>query len=129
MLVCSIICRFFFQAEDGIRDGHVTGVQTCALPISIPIFPELLLKALILHPSFLHGVRRNLRQEGPTAVWGTIWEARLQSTVSHKVGLRAQYESPRSVSLARRSWRLHNIHIFRPLAEFCGVILWGSYGS
>src|SRR5439155_131134 len=25
---------FFFQAEDGIRDGHVTGVQTCALPIS-----------------------------------------------------------------------------------------------
>src|SRR5690625_6789873 len=24
---------FFFQAEDGIRGGHVTGVQTCALPI------------------------------------------------------------------------------------------------
>src|SRR5690606_39866321 len=27
------LCRFFFQAEDGIRDFHVTGVQTCALPI------------------------------------------------------------------------------------------------
>src|SRR5690606_40369450 len=27
---------FFFQAEDGIRDFHVTGVQTCALPISLP---------------------------------------------------------------------------------------------
>src|SRR5207253_6929857 len=27
------VCVFFFQAEDGIRDGHVTGVQTCALPI------------------------------------------------------------------------------------------------
>src|SRR5439155_10901012 len=26
---------FFFQAEDGIRDGHVTGVQTCALPICL----------------------------------------------------------------------------------------------
>src|SRR5690606_39513504 len=26
---------FFFQAEDGIRDFHVTGVQTCALPIWI----------------------------------------------------------------------------------------------
>src|SRR5207245_8209887 len=25
---------FFFQAEDGIRDATVTGVQTCALPIS-----------------------------------------------------------------------------------------------
>src|SRR5690554_5885473 len=28
--------NFFFQAEDGIRDADVTGVQTCALPISIP---------------------------------------------------------------------------------------------
>src|SRR6266849_8425269 len=28
------ICFFFFQAEDGIRDPLVTGVQTCALPIS-----------------------------------------------------------------------------------------------
>src|SRR2546430_9350727 len=28
---------FFFQAEDGIRDLTVTGVQTCALPISVPI--------------------------------------------------------------------------------------------
>src|SRR3712207_7465880 len=31
-LVC---CFFFFQAEDGIRDIGVTGVQTCALPISL----------------------------------------------------------------------------------------------
>src|SRR3989442_7352367 len=35
-----LLCRtcteffFFFQAEDGIRDADVTGVQTCALPIS-----------------------------------------------------------------------------------------------
>src|SRR5690625_7906788 len=28
-----LLFSFFFQAEDGIRDGHVTGVQTCALPI------------------------------------------------------------------------------------------------
>src|SRR5690606_39959893 len=33
---------FFFQAEDGIRDFHVTGVQTCALPI---FTNNLLLKA------------------------------------------------------------------------------------
>src|SRR5258708_25469562 len=33
MRLSSII--FFFQAEDGIRDDLVTGVQTCALPISI----------------------------------------------------------------------------------------------
>src|SRR5690625_7556862 len=33
-LTVDIGVLFFFQAEDGIRDGHVTGVQTCALPIS-----------------------------------------------------------------------------------------------
>src|SRR5690606_10103780 len=32
LLCLSSVC-FFFQAEDGIRDFHVTGVQTCALPI------------------------------------------------------------------------------------------------
>src|SRR5688572_32405606 len=32
---------FFFQAEDGIRDLTVTGVQTCALPIS-PLYEEAL---------------------------------------------------------------------------------------
>src|SRR6266850_122631 len=39
MWCCAVVCRvcvfvFFFQAEDGIRDYKVTGVQTCALPIS-----------------------------------------------------------------------------------------------
>src|SRR5258706_4052711 len=29
------MCVIFFQAEDGIRDWSVTGVQTCALPISV----------------------------------------------------------------------------------------------
>src|SRR5699024_9964229 len=29
----NLACHFFFQAEDGIRDRNVTGVQTCALPI------------------------------------------------------------------------------------------------
>src|SRR5207245_9559479 len=35
MIVCSLHLPwyFFFQAEDGIRDATVTGVQTCALPI------------------------------------------------------------------------------------------------
>src|SRR2546430_12071912 len=31
---CTCLLFFFFQAEDGIRDLTVTGVQTCALPIS-----------------------------------------------------------------------------------------------
>src|SRR3712207_1049862 len=32
---------FFFQAEDGIRDIGVTGVQTCALPISVKMAPVI----------------------------------------------------------------------------------------
>src|SRR3989442_9630318 len=43
-------CFFFFQAEDGIRDADVTGVQTCALPIW-----------MILHPITL-GPDRPLRE-------------------------------------------------------------------
>ena len=44
---------FFFQAEDGIRDLTVTGVQTCALPISLPknsalnLFLKVLANSLI----------------------------------------------------------------------------------
>src|SRR2546430_10689131 len=37
----SILFFFFFQAEDGIRDLTVTGVQTCALPISRPAVPQI----------------------------------------------------------------------------------------
>src|SRR6266581_4513987 len=41
----SYVLFFFFQAEDGIRDGRVTGVQTCALPIYLRP-PRLRLHAL-----------------------------------------------------------------------------------
>src|SRR5574344_2556199 len=39
----SCFCFFFFQAEDGIRDDLVTGVQTCALPIYVEGKPVRLL--------------------------------------------------------------------------------------
>src|SRR3712207_9583483 len=35
-----VVEMFFFQAEDGIRDIGVTGVQTCALPILLGLFAE-----------------------------------------------------------------------------------------
>src|SRR2546428_13947371 len=37
------MCFFFFQAEDGIRDLIVTGVQTCALPIFAALAQLILL--------------------------------------------------------------------------------------
>src|SRR5579883_3610089 len=65
MKIYSII--FFFQAEDGIRDFHVTGVQTCALPISqIPfntnisaadrLLPCLLRVCLTAHNAISNGI-------------------------------------------------------------------------
>src|SRR5690606_2187760 len=55
---------FFFQAEDGIRDFHVTGVQTCALPISVlevtgitdAGFAQDLLPAVAATPGVAHAV-------------------------------------------------------------------------
>src|SRR5439155_4094499 len=60
---------FFFQAEDGIRDGHVTGVQTCALPIFT---------------------------RGSPASWQRYWAARSSSRPSPALGARRR--PPRAAS-------------------------------
>ena len=46
---------FFFQAEDGIRDSPVTGVQTCALPIWMPQL-LLLLYLSVSYEQFVYPV-------------------------------------------------------------------------
>src|SRR3989440_9140548 len=46
------VLRFFFEADDGIRDLIVTGVQTCALPIFRALVPHLH-RRMVLEP--LHG--------------------------------------------------------------------------
>src|SRR2546430_14476116 len=51
----TILVFFFFQAEDGIRDLTVTGVQTCALPISRRTHED---------PARGHGQGRARRREG-----------------------------------------------------------------
>src|SRR5690554_7583244 len=45
MQVCCVFFFFFFQAEDGIRDADVTGVQTCALPISPQCYDHMDIRA------------------------------------------------------------------------------------
>src|SRR2546430_8547366 len=46
-VVFHVVFFFFFQAEDGIRDLTVTGVQTCALPISLGATPQSILKMVL----------------------------------------------------------------------------------
>src|SRR5690606_39879613 len=67
---------FFFQAEDGIRDFHVTGVQTCALPIYLgPIGANGLANAR----DFMAPVAAYEDVEGPVEVvnkfCGNLWTA------------------------------------------------------
>src|SRR5882762_6990113 len=71
---------FFFQAEDGIRDSSVTGVQTCALPISR--HPAGAPPMIALRPASLegHGVRLEPLSPGhrdgliAAASDGRLWE-------------------------------------------------------
>ena len=60
-----VYSSFFFQAEDGIRDTSVTGVQTCALPISfdgnsVPIHNEKTTKFSILPGQKIYFKNNNL---------------------------------------------------------------------
>src|SRR5260370_19448723 len=52
---------FFFQAEDGIRDSSVTGVQTCALPISLLEFPDIPRITSIVYEIGILGPARGFR--------------------------------------------------------------------
>src|SRR5205823_9610732 len=47
---------FFFQAEDGIRDKLVTGVQTCALPIWLASGPGISVAELIENPDRINSI-------------------------------------------------------------------------
>src|SRR5690625_7719614 len=57
---------FFFQAEDGIRDGHVTGVQTCALPIFTPNISLIPFPGAIIGLTFSSLITRQSITTGPS---------------------------------------------------------------
>src|SRR5690606_41128422 len=59
---------FFFQAEDGIRDFHVTGVQTCALPIYLPGESEV---RRVHEPQYLAAQPR-IGLDGPSVFGGAV---------------------------------------------------------
>src|SRR5437773_8228415 len=97
---CDVVRRmfdFFFQAEDGIRDRDVTGVQTCALPIS-------------LAAGDVHDAQPPLRlaehaQQGPHLI---------------ELQVRRQRRPPLEIDATdRKSTRLNSSHITISYAVFC----------
>src|SRR5690606_39972238 len=67
-----------FQAEDGIRDFHVTGVQTCALPISTADTHFAVRGPVVLQliSVFAHDWRFTTKETLPYDVWcADTWEA------------------------------------------------------
>src|SRR5438309_4803025 len=87
---------FFFQAEDGIRDGTVTGVQTCALPIS----RTWIAAALVVIVALALAAWVFLRAQGVET-----WEA-----------TRAQRWT---IAIDRKSTRLNSSHSSISYAVFC----------
>src|SRR5207253_11119775 len=104
---------FFFQAEDGIRDGHVTGVQTCALPISLmrPREPGVgmsgiwpLLTSLARWPSTYPEIRAASGRYTIRSASDRIADWTLVAAHSRAdAGLSAPKDSRSSVALARMS--------------------------
>src|SRR5690606_39943719 len=84
---------FFFQAEDGIRDFHVTGVQTCALPICLiqPGWKALVDRAMAPNPGDRFHDARSLRE----ALQGPELELELAELVSDTEATNARSEERR----------------------------------
>src|SRR6266496_4747428 len=65
---------FFFQAEDGIRDLYVTGVQTCALPICPRRRPSgPLARSPRTHPAMRRTRRRRSEERRVGKEWRSRW--------------------------------------------------------
>src|SRR5207244_9784489 len=86
---CVCFC-FFFQAEDGIRDDLVTGVQTCALPIldvRLALAEKVEVRSMDDHDSLhIRDLVRTLRTTAPGTVWPiSAWPMRRGMTQA-KIG-------------------------------------------
>src|SRR2546430_17277822 len=60
----TLLFFFFFQAEDGIRDLTVTGVQTCALPIYVVVGVAAVISVLVILLAMYTTVTERTRQIG-----------------------------------------------------------------
>src|SRR5699024_7974392 len=78
-LLSNFVFFFFFQAEDGIRDRNVTGVQTCALPIFSEDTP---IEELVQHDLAFH---HTITAAGGNAYLTSLLDALSSSTARARV--------------------------------------------
>src|SRR5689334_23803894 len=107
-LQCAWDC-FFFQAEDGIRDGTVTGLQTCALPISG-------------QPAALADVAGGLMIGVDSGVQRRVTTVKVPAGALlcfYTDGLVERPEFPLDEGLDRKSTRLNSSHSSISYAVFC----------
>src|SRR5690625_6295128 len=88
---------FFFQAEAGIRDGHVTGVQTCALPISVLI---CMTKNVVMNTAIILGSSvgpKIISRIGKMAIFGSGYSAANSGPKAALTGRKAAISSPTAI--------------------------------
>src|SRR5207244_10576763 len=83
-------CCFFFQAEDGIRDDLVTGVQTCALPILVMDL------GVASHAGIVTDGDARLRVAGLAIIFERLVNGRQCARRPHLVGMEAGLDRRRS---------------------------------
>src|SRR5690606_39321520 len=93
---------FFFQAEDGIRDFHVTGVQTCALPICpIENFPVTILNDENRKLALLFKQLATLRTDAP--LFANVDELRWQGPRESFTAIGERFGDTRIIERAKKA--------------------------
>src|SRR5438034_5885235 len=98
VVYCVFFLFFFFQAEDGIRDHCVTGVQTCALPI----FPKSAAKEDDLMGIILEAGAEDLRDDGDN--WEVLCEPSAYEAVLEAVKKAGIEPSSSSVAMIPQNY-------------------------
>src|SRR5690606_40261736 len=104
------------QAEDGIRDFHVTGVQTCALPIWTGTSRDSRGVAQLGSASRSGREGRRFKSYHPDFARFSAWEAGF--FYGHKLSV-FRVVKRRSMRLDRKSTRLNSSHVKISYAVFC----------
>src|SRR5690606_40639965 len=103
---------FFFQAEDGIRDFHVTGVQTCALPIFEIEWEAESGERFFVRLELEGSDRRGLVADIASVITSLHTNIKSVNVQAEEMGMRGEF-------VDRKSTRLNSSHVKISYAVFC----------